>query len=90
MKTTFRMRIIAIGLVLVCLPSVSNACSVCMGDANSNMAGAANGAIFLMLGAIGAMLASLAGFGFYLFKRASALTPPHIQLVEEMGREGTT
>lgn len=90
MRTTSRLRIIATSVVLVCTPCVSNACSVCMGDANSNMAGAANGAIFLMLGAIGAMLASLAGFGFYLFKRASAPIPPHIQLVEEMGREGTT
>ncbi len=54
------------------------------------MASAANGAIFLMLGAIGFMLASLAGFGFYLYKRGNAPIPPHIQLVEEMSREGGT
>ena len=60
-----------------------------MGDANSNFAGAANAAIFLMIGTIGSMLAALTGFGFYLYKRASAPIPPHIQLVEEMsGEEG--
>ncbi len=41
-----------------------------------------------MLGAIGSMLAGLSAFGFYLYKRGNAPIPPHIQLVEEMGREG--
>ena len=48
---------------------------------------ASNGAIFLMFGAIGSMLAALSGFGFYLYKRASAPIPPHVQLVEEMSHE---
>ncbi len=71
----------------VLAPAAAKACSVCMGDSNSNFASAANGAIFLMIGAIGTMLAALSGFGFYLYKRASAPIPPHIQLVEEMRRE---
>ena len=33
------------------------------------------------------MLAAMSGFGFYLYKRASAPIPPHVQLVEEMSRE---
>ena len=57
-------------------PSVSRACTVCMGDSNSNMAGAANGAIFMMLGAIGSMLLGLSAFGFYLYKHANAPIPP--------------
>lgn len=75
---------IALAAALALTPSVSRACSVCMGDSNSNIAGASNGAIFLMLGAIGSMLLSLAAFGFYLYKRANAPIP----LLEEMGREG--
>ena len=74
-------------LVLVLAPAAADACTVCMGDSNSNFASAANGAIFLMFGAIGSMLAALSGFGFYLFKRANLPIPPHIQLVEEMSRE---
>ena len=74
---------------LVYAPAAARACSVCMGDSNSNFAGAANGAIFLMIGAIGSMLGAMLGFGFYLYKRANAPVPPHIQLVEEMsGDEG--
>jgi hypothetical protein len=69
------------------MPATVRACSVCMGDANSNAAGAANGAIFLMLGVIGAMLAATAGFGFYIYKRANTPLPPHLQLVEEMNDE---
>ena len=74
-------------LALVLAPTAARACTVCMGDSNSNFASAANGAIFLMFGAIGSMLAALSGFGFYLYKRASAPIPPHIQLVEELRRE---
>ena len=79
----------AVSTTIVCAPAAARACSVCMGDSNSNFASAANGAIFLMIGAIGSMLGALAGFGFYLYKRASAPIPPHIQLVAEMsGNEG--
>ncbi len=85
MKSRAGLRIASLGVVLA--PVAARACSVCMGDSNSNMAGAANGAIFLMFGAIGSMLAALSGFGFYLYKRANAPIPPHIQLVEEMSGE---
>ena len=80
---------LALSTALVCAPAAARACSVCMGDKNSNFAGAANAAIFLMIGAIGSMLGAMTAFGFYLYKRASAPIPPHIQLVEEMsGEEG--
>ena len=85
MKSRVFSRLASLGIVLA--PAAANACSVCMGDSNSNFASAANGAIFLMFGAIGSMLAALSGFGFYLYKRASAPIPPHIQPVEEMRRE---
>ena len=86
MKSRTFIRLASLALVLA--PAAARACSVCMGDANSNFASAANGAIFLMFGAIGSMLAALAGFGFYLYKRENTPIPPHIQLVEEMSREG--
>ena len=85
MKARAFTRLAIVGLVLA--PASARACSVCMGDSNSNFASAANGAIFLMIGTIGTMLTGLTGFGFYLYKRASAPIPPHIQLVEEMSRE---
>jgi hypothetical protein len=60
-------------------PAVASACTACMGDVNSKVAPAMNAAIFLMLGCIGFMLASLAGFAFYLMKRANAPLPPHAE-----------
>jgi hypothetical protein len=55
-----------------------------MGDPNSNAASATNGAIFLMLAFIGAMMASTVGVGFYLYRRATAPIPPHVALAEEL------
>ena len=62
------------------LPATASACAACMGDVNSKTAPAINDAIFLMLGVIGFVLASLAGFAFYLMKRAGAPLPPHAEL----------
>jgi hypothetical protein len=63
-------------------PVTAAACTACMGDVNSKTAPAINAAIFLMLGCIGFMLASLAGFGIYLMKRANAPLPPHAELAQ--------
>ena len=43
--------------------------------ADDKTGGAINGAIFLLLGCIGGVLASLAGFGIYLMKRTSTPLP---------------
>jgi len=55
-------------------PDAAHACAACMGDVNSKTAGAMNAAIFLMIGVIGTMLASLMAFAFYLWRRAAV--PP--------------
>ncbi len=60
-------------------PSVASACTVCMGAADSQTAGAINAAIFLMLGFIGSMLAALCAFAFYLMKRANSPLPAHLE-----------
>ena len=68
-------------LVLTAFTFVSNqamACGVCMGSSDAKVGDAVNGAIFLMLAFIGTMLAALAGFGFYLMKRANAPLSPHL------------
>lgn len=46
------------------------ACSVCMGASDGLTASAANGAIFLMLGFVGTILAAIASFVIYLARRA--------------------
>lgn len=79
-----RALVVLAAAVLVQLPSSAHACSVCMGDVNSKTAPAINAAIFLMLGCIGLMLASAAGFGIYLMKRANAPLPPHAGLTSDI------
>lgn len=73
---------LTLAAAMIWLPSAASACTVCMGDVNSKTGPAINAAIFLMLGCIGTMLASLAVFGIYLMKRANAVTPPHAELAQ--------
>lgn len=84
MRRAIRSRVPLLLLVafLSHLPTVANACTACMGDANSKVGPAMNAAIFVMLGCIGFMLSSLAGFGIYLMKRASAPIPPHADIAQ--------
>jgi hypothetical protein len=65
-----RLAAVAFGTVLTQLPSTASACAACMGNPNSKTAGAINDAIFVMLGCIGLVLGSLAGFAIYLMKRS--------------------
>ena len=69
-----------VSTMVLSLPATAHACSACMGDVNSKTAGAINAAIFLMIGVLGLMLASLGSFAFYLSRRAAAPTPPYAEL----------
>ena len=64
------------------LASSAEACTACMGDANSNFGEAANGAIFLMLGLLAVVFSLLGAFGFYLYRRALAPLPPHVEFTD--------
>lgn len=74
-----RAPVVVMAALLAHLPATAEACTACMGDANSKTGPAMNAAIFLMLGCIGFMLASLSAFAFYLMKRANAPLPPHAE-----------
>ena len=59
---------------LIHLPATASACAACMGNPNSKTAIASNGAIFLLLGAIGMVLSGIGAFAYSLFRRAN--NPP--------------
>jgi hypothetical protein len=80
MKSLLRILIVT---ALSALPQAALACSVCMGDPNSNTAKAANAAIFLMLGVLGGMFALLGAFAFSLYRRAQSPTPPHAEFGDD-------
>jgi len=70
-------------------PAAASACSVCMG-ANSKTGPAINGAIFLMLGFVAAVLTAVGAFAYNLAKRARSPLPPHVELSQMMtGQEDT-
>ena len=86
-STLTRALVVIFSAALTHLPATARACTACMGDVNSKTAPAINGAIFLMLGCIGFMLACAASFAFYLMKRANSPLPPHAELAQEMSPE---
>ena len=69
------------------LANSADACTACMGDANSNLGDAANGAIFLMLGLLAIVFGLLGAFGFYLYRRSLAPLPPHVELSEGLNAQ---
>lgn len=64
-----------LAVALAGAPSSAGACTVCMGDPGSNIASAANAAIFLMLGMLALVFAML-GYLAYTLHRHSKLPPP--------------
>jgi hypothetical protein len=74
-------------VALVQLPQLATACSVCMGDPNSNIAKGANAAIFLMLGLLAAVFALIGGFAYYLYKHSRMPVPAHVELDEVSGAQ---
>jgi hypothetical protein len=74
--------LLLLGAVLLHLPATASACSVCMGDPNSKMAGAMNSAIFLLIGFITFMLACVGGFMVVMVRRANSPLPPHAEFSE--------
>jgi len=75
-----------VAAVWTALPATASACSACMGDPRSKVAGAINGAIFLMLGFVALMLGSLAAFAFHLNRRAQSSPPPAAGLPPQPGQ----
>ena len=78
-------RLIALLPAACALPQSARACAACMGDPNSDIAGAANAAVFTMLGLIGGVLSLLAAFGYNLYRRSLAPIPPHADIADDNG-----
>ena len=89
MKRVRSFFVIALAGVLLAPGSVE-ACGVCMGQSdNSQIGGAINGAIFVMLGFLGFMLAGIGGVAYSIWRRSLAPIPPHAELAEMIGTQPT-
>jgi hypothetical protein len=74
-------------LLPLLLPSAASACAVCMGDPNSYIADASNSVLWMLLGLVGFVFVSTGFTAFYLWRRAKAPIPAHIQFVENLTAE---
>lgn len=71
--------------------SSAQACGVCMGQTDgSQVGGAINGAIFVMLGFLGVMLAGIVSVAFSLWRRAKNPLPSHLEFAEIVGAQSTS
>ena len=68
-------------------PATASACAVCMGDPNSYIAEASNSVLWMLLGLLGFIFLSTGFTALYLWRRAKAPIPAHIQFVENLTAE---
>ena len=82
---------IAVSWTLLFASGSAQACGVCMGQTDgSQVGGAINGAIFVMLGFLGVMLAGIGGVAFSLWRRAKNPLPPHLEFADIVGAHSTS
>jgi hypothetical protein len=76
---------------LVASTGSAEACGVCQGQSDgSQIGGALNGAIFVMLGFLGTMLAGITGVAYSIWRRSQNPLPAHLELAELIGSQPTS
>ena len=63
--------VVALALLLVSVLDAS-ACAACFGKSDSKLAEGMNAGIFALMGVIGAVLAAIAGFFWFIVRRAAS------------------
>jgi uncharacterized membrane protein len=79
--------IIAI-LALLAFSSTSQACAVCMGEANTKLADASNSVFIVLLALVGFIFLSTGITIYFLWKKATTPLPPYMALIESINTEG--
>ena len=85
MKSRVSFILIGAALASAVVPQSAHACAACMGDPNSDIAGAANAAVLSMLILIGGVLSLISVFGYSLYRRSLAPAPPHAEIAGDIG-----
>lgn len=80
MKAVSKFILALLAVAMANAPQAADACTVCMGDPNTNAAKGANAVLFLMLGILAGMFGLLGAFGLYLYRRSQLPIPPHEEL----------
>jgi hypothetical protein len=72
-SATFKALGVLAAVALVQIPHSAQACAMCMGAPDNHTGEALNGAIFLMLGCIGAMMLGIGAVAYSFVRRARNL-----------------
>ena len=73
----------AVFAVWAALAQVAGACPVCRGG-DGTVGEAANGAIFVMLGVLSAVLGFISVVGYMIVRKGQMPLPPHAELVRSL------
>lgn len=77
----------AAAISILLLPAIASACATCGVDPNSYVADASNSVLGVLLGLVALMFVATGLTAFYLWRRAHAPIPQHIQFVENLNAE---
>ena len=74
-------------LALAALSARANACAVCMGSDNAQIAEASNSVLLSLLVLVGFIFVATGATAYFLWRKANAAIPPHIEFVESLTTE---
>ena len=62
----------------------ANACATCAGGDNLQLANASNSVLWALLTLVGFIFVATAATAYFLWRKASAPVPPHLQLIDSL------
>jgi hypothetical protein len=71
-------------LMLAALAARADACAVCAGGDNAQLAEASNSVVWALLALVGFIFLATAGTIYFLWRKANTPIPPHVQLIETL------
>lgn len=71
-------------LILGALSAGANACAVCAGGDNAQLAEASNSVLWALLALVGFIFVATGATAFFLWRKATTPIPPHLQLIEPL------
>jgi hypothetical protein len=73
-----------LGLMLVALAARADACAVCAGGDNAQLAAASNSVVWALLALVGFIFLATAATIYFIWRRANTPIPPHVQFIESL------
>ena len=69
---------------LAVVSAEAKACATCAGGDNLQLANASNSVLWMLLALVGFIFVATAATAYFLWRKASAPTPPHLLLIDSL------